>query len=845
MSVTSFVTINPVHGPGNEENAIEGDLFGGIFTTFQHKNAGLKDYSEHADKMGLTHIRWPGGKFAKSKKDTQDWDGDGDTSEYAYDLSHPDVNLKADGTGNNEFGLSGVLEHSVEVGASFSMIVPVDRYIDDLGHGEEVLRDFLTRLLVDKEFGEVPADFTLEMGNENINRGDVDYAADYGTVSNAFTTVVREFNSDSSLNPDGIQLKVAVQGGPDADTDAAIRDAISSENYDTVDSVVYHYLSNNIRNLQRLIEEREDRISDWEEQFGDDLDVFVSAWTVGVSKYPNSNNHDYIDAGAETGRTVLESIVAMSQSGVDKAALWGVDINEDSNGAPQNPNWFSSGDDGEVVLSHGGHVVKMMAENTIGKSFIFSEGNITTMGSLVDGEFPGLDSVATYGFQGEEELVVYLAANNISDQGETVNLDLSGFLDSGQAEITRLSTNWNDPDSPYDDQPILNIGELRVENGSISVSVEQDYEIIQIKVSFDNEKLEEDGPLILPGSMEDDLFVLANSLTAVADPSTSDNDLIMTDSDYDMLLNADAVENIQLTGSAFYAGGNDLSNTITGNDSANTISGRYGDDRLLGGLGDDTLIGGLGNDTLYGGAGADEMRGGSGDDTYHVDNAADRVLEGASNGNDTVATQIDMGLWKFSRDVENLQVVGSGDLNVFGNRMDNMMTGNSGDNAMNGGRGDDTIRGWGGDDRISGARGDDVLAGNRGEDHLIGGAGDDILRGNSGSDTLEGGEGSDRLHGGTGDDYASGGTGSDSFEIHEFGAAMTVSDFEVGIDRILFNGKSLGLTRSEIESGLSIGGNADGLTIDFHGQSPDDWFSIALEGVSNSQEAEVLDAIGF
>ena len=50
-----------------------------------------------------------------------------------------------------------------------------------------------------------------------------------------------------------------------------------------MDSVVFHYLSMNIRNLQTNAEERVDRIEDWEDQFGDDLTTFASAWTVGVA----------------------------------------------------------------------------------------------------------------------------------------------------------------------------------------------------------------------------------------------------------------------------------------------------------------------------------------------------------------------------------------------------------------------------------------------------------------------------------------------------------------------------------------------------------------------------------
>ena len=49
---------------------------------------------------------------------------------------------------------------------------------------------------------------------------------------------------------------------------------------------------------------------------------------------------------------------------------------------------------------------------------------------------------------------------------------------------------------------------------------------------------------------------------------------------------------------------------------------------LNGGAGGDTLEGGLGNDVLDGGSGDDTAKGSLGNDTYHVDSAADVVVEG-------------------------------------------------------------------------------------------------------------------------------------------------------------------------------------------------------------------------
>ncbi|HEY9878649.1 MAG TPA: calcium-binding protein [Leptolyngbyaceae cyanobacterium] len=56
------------------------------------------------------------------------------------------------------------------------------------------------------------------------------------------------------------------------------------------------------------------------------------------------------------------------------------------------------------------------------------------------------------------------------------------------------------------------------------------------------------------------------------------------------------VENLTLSGSAYYGDGNDLSNVITGTSSANALYGYGGNDLLIGGGGADVLTGGLGAD---------------------------------------------------------------------------------------------------------------------------------------------------------------------------------------------------------------------------------------------------------
>jgi hypothetical protein len=59
--------------------------------------------------------------------------------------------------------------------------------------------------------------------------------------------------------------------------------------------------------------------------------------------------------------------------------------------------------------------------------------------------------------------------------------------------------------------------------------------------------------------------------------------------------------------------------------------------------------------------------GGAGDDTYWVDDAGDNVLEAAPGGTDTVFSSVSRTLMPLWDNVENLVLVGSGNLDALGN----------------------------------------------------------------------------------------------------------------------------------------------------------------------------------
>jgi Ca2+-binding RTX toxin-like protein len=123
--------------------------------------------------------------------------------------------------------------------------------------------------------------------------------------------------------------------------------------------------------------------------------------------------------------------------------------------------------------------------------------------------------------------------------------------------------------------------------------------------------------------------------------------------------------------------------------------------------GPDELIGTPGDDTINGRHDADVMTGLAGNDTYIVDDEADRVVEQADEGIDTVRV---FGSYKLPAYVENLIMMDSDGFGR-GNTLANRMIGSSGYNHLSGAPGNDILTGRGGIDWLDGGLGNDILTG--------------------------------------------------------------------------------------------------------------------------------------
>ena len=262
----------------------------------------------------------------------------------------------------------------------------------------------------------------------------------------------------------------------------------------------------------------------------------------------------------------------------------------------------------------------------------------------------------------------------------------------------------------------------------------------------------------LYGGTGDDTYVVDLSTDRIVEASSGGRDHVRSSLGYALGAH---LEDLTLLGTAALSGtGNAGANVLTGNGGANILRGLDGDD------------------TLDGGAGADTLQGGRGRDSYVVDHAGDRIVEEGTGGSD-IDEVFSTISYTAPALVENVTLLGTANLSVTGNSLNNRLTGNAGHNVLNGGIGADAMFGGRGNDTYYVDTGGDQVGEETGEGNdlvmasvshtldanverlsltgtdAIDGIGNELantLKGNAGANLLDGREGADAMSGGAGDD---------------------------------------------------------------------------------------------
>ncbi|GAB6141325.1 hypothetical protein JCM14076_20540 [Methylosoma difficile] len=413
---------------------------------------------------------------------------------------------------------------------------------------------------------------------------------------------------------------------------------------------------------------------------------------------------------------------------------------------------------GAVYVVWGGDTrpvdLALVAQGIGGAKIVGAVGSLTGSSVAVQADMNGDGTpdliIGSPGSPGESVSIVYAPASWQPDNN-VYGTSGNDVMDVGYGGLYKIS-NGNDA--------ILGLaGNDTIHGGDGNDSIEGGAGSDTLSGDAGNDTL--DGGLgndTLIGGLGDDTFKVDSLSDVVQENAGEGTDTVIAGVNSYTLTAGASIENLQLSGAAASATGNELNNIITGTAGANTLNGGLGADTLIGLAGNDSyvvdntgdvvqeaagggtdtitasinwvldanienlilsgaarlgtgnslansLTGTAGNDTLDGGAGIDTLMGGLGDDTYYIDNASDSVQEAVSAGTDSVIASVDYSL---SANVENLQLTGTA-LTGTGNSLNNTLTGTIGNNTLDGGAGADTlVGGWGDDTYIVDNLGDSI-----------------------------------------------------------------------------------------------------------------------------------------
>lgn len=523
---------------------------------------------------------------------------------------------------------------------------------------------------------------------------------------------------------------------------------------------------------------------------------------------------------------------------------------------------------------------------------------------VIESAGEGIDEVrssVSFALGSNVENLFFDSTGNLNGTGNDLNNQLTGngydnILDGGAGADVMIGGDGNDT------YVIDDLGDLIVEDAghgienvgaSISYVLSNSLENLTLTGNasvnatgnvLDNILTGNSGVNVLTGGSGNDTYIVQNVEDAVVESVGAGFDRVESSVNY--LLSSN-VEGLVLTGSNDLNGfGNELDNLIVGNGGANVLAGGGGNDtyvvqnvndvvvegvgagldsveastsfalsdnvevlvlsgtsstNAIGNAQDNTLIGNGGDNVLDGGLGQDVMSGGWGNDTYVIDDVGDLVLDD-EEGTDTVIAGIDYAI---GAGIENLTLVGFGDIAGAGNSVANTLTGNVGNNVLNGGAGADTLIGGagndiyvvddagevitenldGGVDLVQSSLGYTLAAnvenlvltgaaningtGNGLDNQLVGNAGANVLDGGAGADVMQGGAGNDTYVADSADDVVTEGVGEGTDTV------QSTSDYSLGenIEQLTLLGSSnINATGNELNNVLT--GNAGNNRLD-------------------------------
>lgn len=650
------------------------NMFGAIANNY----FGWDTFVQQTEDFGLDDIRFPGGAVSEKgvirdgvivllDHELQLDDLTGDRGDIAFDLTHPELisplALARDaalGGANRVASFSDVLQVAVERDANVGIVIPISRYYSpdfffqhtgfneaDVRHraitaAKEDISVFLQRLKAgDFNDGVYPPSLRFEIGNEQYKRpieyaviakamleqielemrgSDIDYSValqpgkgtlDFGRlVGNKYFDPFLEDDADVIPGLENLEAMLVVEE-QDRDTKATkISEIILSVLGDSLihsDAIRPHILgfnSDRLENFYNHMHHLDDIRDFWLDAYNelgvdpDSIEYYVSAWST------NSGNDDDGQAfGLAGASNMLEIFSYFAEQEVDSAAVWGIIGVFDYK--PKSRDTVIS-DMKSGIMSPQAAVIKLMSDNIrnadyldIGQELAFNDSRN--------------DDYRIYTYETDEAYTIFITVEDLKDHSLTVNLNL-GAIDS--AKFARV-TNLDIENGETGGQARLEESVESLLDGTVSVSFDQDYEIVMVNIP-------RSGTL---GDF-DDLFDLG---LLNAEVVSSLNFGIRQGTEANDTIEGGAVANMMFgfAGDDALIGSFGVPSLVATRDATGLFNrpGANGGDFIFGGEGDDSLVGRRGNDWLSGDAGNDELWGGSGFDTFVFTAGNDKVKD--------------------------------------------------------------------------------------------------------------------------------------------------------------------------------------------------------------------------
>ncbi len=637
------------------------DMFGAIGVN----QFGWHHFEDHVEELGLTNIRWPGGTVAETG-----WvvdgrvrvDGgeislstlSGDRSNFAYDLTHPELMsplaleydeenfLNRDDVGT----FSQVLARAVANDASLQMVIPIKRYFLNEDFSDPSVREeaitaavsdvsvFLERLK-NGEYnnGEYPEKIIFDLGNENYSN-----PIEQAILSRAISDIITE-----QLEGSGISYEIAFQMGrgefefrnlledgyfePFFDGDFSLVPGLEELGFDptegvpteqrhlVIDEMMQLILGDSIVHLNdvrhHLLQFSEDDLDGensplWEraeivqswmdrlEEYGVDtteIDYNLSAVTT------NSSNGTDLPYELSAAANILELYDHMFDMGVDAASWWGVVgafRYNDTMLTTTISDRLSNFDSPQAAL------LKLLTENVMEADYLGDGG----------GDAEGYRS---FTYETDSEYHIFFYVEDV-DQGEfTVDVDLGILSDLH----TVTATNLDIVNGAMNGASQLTETEIQVTDGVAQISFDQDFEIVMVSLEKDDSPNHQTMELI--ASLVQAEVSMADNSETIFGAETAEEIVGGEGSDFIF----------GMAGDDHLDGGSGRSGFLTsGTNGANfdAVGGNQGD-FLFGGEGNDVIRGNAGNDLISGDAGNDELWGGTGFDTFVFSEGQDVIRD--------------------------------------------------------------------------------------------------------------------------------------------------------------------------------------------------------------------------